>query len=107
MRPPALTEKLAALSARAVRGMSLGLDRVLGALDQLGNPQRDLAVVHVAGSNGKGSSSAMIESIARAAGLRWIADPARALKQSADDVAGSPGGTCNPARVTVPTPSPA
>lgn len=70
MRPPALTEKLAALSARAVRGMSLGLDRVLGALDQLGNPQRDLAVVHVAGSNGKGSTSAMIESIARAAGLR-------------------------------------
>ncbi|MEO7330349.1 MAG: folylpolyglutamate synthase/dihydrofolate synthase family protein [Minicystis sp.] len=70
MRPRGLTEKLAALSQRAVRGMALGLDRVEDALSQLGNPQRDLAVVHIAGSNGKGSTSAMIESIARAAGLR-------------------------------------
>ena len=70
MRTRALTEKLAALSQRAVRGMALGLDRVEDALSQLGDPHRDLAVVHIAGSNGKGSTAAMIASIAHAAGLR-------------------------------------
>src|SRR5262249_28783912 len=34
------------------------------------DPQEGLLVVHVAGTNGKGSTSAMIESIARAGGLR-------------------------------------
>lgn len=52
------------------RGMVLGLDAVRAALRDLGDPQRGLACVHVAGSNGKGSTSAMVESIARAAGLR-------------------------------------
>jgi dihydrofolate synthase/folylpolyglutamate synthase len=70
MRPRSLTDKLAALERRAVRGMELGLDRVLDALAALGNPHEALTVVHVAGSNGKGSTSAMIEAIARAAGLR-------------------------------------
>jgi dihydrofolate synthase/folylpolyglutamate synthase len=37
---------------------------------RLGNPQSRLPVVHVAGTNGKGSTSAMIERMARAAGLR-------------------------------------
>lgn len=35
-----------------------------------GDPQRELRVVHVAGTNGKGSVSAMIESALRAAGVR-------------------------------------
>jgi len=43
---------------------------VIGVLRQLGDPQRDLDCVHVAGTNGKGSVCAMIESVARAAGLR-------------------------------------
>lgn len=65
-----LPPRLAELSARAKFGMTLGLDRVRSALAEVGDPHRDLAVAHVAGSNGKGSTSAMIESIARAAGLR-------------------------------------
>ncbi len=65
-----LQRRLAALSARAKFGMTLGLDRVRGALAEVGDPHLGLAVAHVAGSNGKGSTSAMIESIARAAGLR-------------------------------------
>lgn len=66
----ALLDKLHALQARAPRGMILGLDRVEDALAALGDPHRDLASIHVAGSNGKGSTSAMVEAIARAAGLR-------------------------------------
>lgn len=36
-------------------GSRLGLDRMEGLMRELGNPHRDLKVVHVAGTNGKGS----------------------------------------------------
>jgi dihydrofolate synthase/folylpolyglutamate synthase len=65
-----LHDTLDALVARAPRGMLLGLDRVEDALAALGSPHLGLAAVHVAGSNGKGSTSAMVEAVARAAGLR-------------------------------------
>ncbi|MSP24743.1 MAG: bifunctional folylpolyglutamate synthase/dihydrofolate synthase [Myxococcales bacterium] len=40
------------------------------ALLLVGQPERDLRVVHIAGTNGKGSTAAMLESIARQSGLR-------------------------------------
>src|SRR4051794_20142869 len=46
------------------------LDRMRELLARLGNPQDRLRIVHVAGTKGKGSTAAMLESIARAAGLR-------------------------------------
>lgn len=46
------------------------LERITELLDGLGNPQRRGRFVHVAGTNGKGSTSAMIESGLRHAGLR-------------------------------------
>ena len=48
----------------------LGLDRTRELLDKLGNPQRQLRFIHVAGSNGKGSVCAMFASILRAAGYK-------------------------------------
>ena len=48
----------------------MGLDRTVELLDRLGNPQDELRFVHVAGTNGKGSTCAMIERILRAAGYR-------------------------------------
>lgn len=60
-------EWLYGLSARGVR---LELDRMRGGLKYRGHPERELAVVHVAGSNGKGSVTAMTERILRAAGYR-------------------------------------
>lgn len=66
----ALEGHLAELCTRAKFGMALGLERVRAALAEVGDPHLELACVHVAGSNGKGSTSAMVESIARAAGLR-------------------------------------
>ena len=53
-------ERLFALTAR---GVKLGLDRVRRGFEQAGHPERDLPVVHVAGSNGKGSTAAFIASI--------------------------------------------
>ena len=48
----------------------LGLGRTKELLQKLGDPQKRLKFVHVAGSNGKGSTCAMLESILRAAGYR-------------------------------------
>ena len=43
------------------------LPRMRGILDRLGNPERDFDAVLIAGTKGKGSTAAMLESIARAA----------------------------------------
>lgn len=65
-----LETALARLYARIPLGMRLGLERMRAACAQHGNPERDFRAVHVAGTNGKGSVCAMVESIARAHGLR-------------------------------------
>jgi dihydrofolate synthase / folylpolyglutamate synthase len=52
------------------RTVKLGLERVSTLLANLGNPHRSTRFVHVAGTNGKGSVCAMIESALRTAGFR-------------------------------------
>lgn len=51
-------------------GSRPGLERVRQLLALLGDPQDTLRFVHVAGTNGKGSTAAMLASILRAAGYR-------------------------------------
>ena len=51
-------------------GSKLGLERTVHLLDALGNPQDSLKFVHITGTNGKGSTAAMIESILRNAGYK-------------------------------------
>src|SRR6516225_8535539 len=53
-----------------IKTAKLGLDRIRTLLEALGNPQERCRFVHVAGTNGKGSTCAMIESGLRAAGVR-------------------------------------
>lgn len=48
----------------------LGLDRTRELLHAMGDPQKALKFIHVAGSNGKGSTCAMLDSILRKAGYR-------------------------------------
>jgi dihydrofolate synthase/folylpolyglutamate synthase len=48
----------------------LGLERITTLLKALGSPQRACTWIHIAGTNGKGSTAAMIESGLRAAGFR-------------------------------------
>lgn len=50
-------------------GIKLGLDNIRSLLDRVGNPQQQLRIIHVAGTNGKGSTSAAITSILHAAGF--------------------------------------
>lgn len=52
------------------RSMSLGLERIEELLAKLGNPQDSLRFVHVAGTNGKGSTCSFIASILQQAGYR-------------------------------------
>ncbi|HTB74532.1 MAG TPA: folylpolyglutamate synthase/dihydrofolate synthase family protein [Polyangiaceae bacterium] len=65
-----LADSLARLYARIPLGMRLGLDPMREACVRFGHPERAFESVHVAGTNGKGSVCAMVESIARAAGKR-------------------------------------
>ena len=51
-------------------GMNLGLRRISALLNELGNPQEKLEFVHVAGTNGKGTTSTMLSSILCAAGKK-------------------------------------
>ena len=47
-----------------------GLERISALCEALGHPERELKFVHVAGTNGKGSFSCMLESVLRSAGYR-------------------------------------
>ncbi|MEW6244458.1 MAG: folylpolyglutamate synthase/dihydrofolate synthase family protein [Bacillota bacterium] len=51
-------------------GSSLGLSRIKVLLEALGDPHNELSVIHVAGTNGKGSTTAMIASMLKQAGIR-------------------------------------
>ena len=61
------TERLLALEAF---GIKLGLDNMRTLVAALGHPERAYPTIHIAGTNGKGSVSAMVERALRAAGHR-------------------------------------
>jgi len=50
------------------RGKRIGLGRITELLHKMGNPERDLKFVHVAGTNGKGSTASMTASVLKEAG---------------------------------------
>ena len=51
-------------------GSRLGLSRMQEMAERMGHPENNLRYVHVAGTNGKGSTCAMLESVLRAAGYK-------------------------------------
>lgn len=53
-----------------MRGISLGLERMRTLSEKLGDPQDDLKIIHVAGTNGKGSVCTMIAGALASAGCR-------------------------------------
>ena len=58
------------LAARRRFGMRPSLDAIRGVCAALGDPQKVLRAIHVAGTNGKGAVCAMIDACLRAGGLR-------------------------------------
>ena len=63
-------EALTYIHSISWRGSKPGLERISGMMEQLGNVQEDLKFIHIAGTNGKGSVSAMLSSVLMAAGYR-------------------------------------
>lgn len=56
--------------SREFFGMKLGLENITQFLESLGNPQRSYPTVHLAGTNGKGSTASMLASVLQHAGYR-------------------------------------
>ena len=52
------------------KGGHFGLDRIVSLLEKMGNPEKKLKYVHIAGTNGKGSTASMTASILQKAGYR-------------------------------------
>ncbi|MBQ7970762.1 MAG: bifunctional folylpolyglutamate synthase/dihydrofolate synthase, partial [Clostridia bacterium] len=49
---------------------ALSLDRIRALMEQLGDPQRALPCIHIAGTNGKGSTATMIATVLKKAGYK-------------------------------------
>ena len=63
-------EAIQKLSSQEIFYVDLSLDRIKNALEKFDNPQNDLKYIHVAGTNGKGSVCAMLNSILKEAGYK-------------------------------------
>lgn len=69
-RPTSFAEIAAYLFAQKAHGPGYGIDRMRLLAAELGHPERGVPWIHVAGTNGKGSVSAMLDAILHAAGWR-------------------------------------
>ena len=65
-----VTEAIAYIHSVCWKGSIPGLERTQELLKKMGNPEKKLRYVHIAGTNGKGSTAAMTASILRKAGYR-------------------------------------
>lgn len=65
-----ITETMAYIHQVSWTGSRLGLERTEELLARLGNPEKELTFIHIAGSNGKGSTAAMLASVLKKAGYR-------------------------------------
>ncbi len=79
-------EALAYVSGLGRFGIKLGLDRMRAILDELGHPERGRRGALIAGTNGKGSTSAFLESILRHRGLHTGMTPSPHLSSYTERV---------------------
>lgn len=56
------------LKGAAAQGSVLGLSRIRALLERMGDPQEKLRIIHISGTNGKGSFGAMLDSVLCSAG---------------------------------------
>ena len=88
-------EAIAYLENPAWSATNFGLGRTRELLARLGGPQKELRFVHTAGSNGKGSTCAMIEQILRCAGYKtglftspWLQDYCEQIRVCGENIPG-------------------
>ncbi|HJO56990.1 MAG TPA: folylpolyglutamate synthase/dihydrofolate synthase family protein, partial [Nitrospinaceae bacterium] len=70
MKQNSTEETLSYLNSLISTGIKLGLRNISSILRELGDPQLKIPAIHIAGTNGKGSTAAFTESILRAAGYK-------------------------------------
>jgi dihydrofolate synthase / folylpolyglutamate synthase len=73
MQPDPFTDYAAVqdyLFSLKARGVKFGVDRMRSWIDALGHPEQATPCIHITGTNGKGSTAAMLEAVYHAAGLR-------------------------------------
>ncbi|MCP4724568.1 MAG: bifunctional folylpolyglutamate synthase/dihydrofolate synthase [bacterium] len=58
------------LYSRQMFGIKLGLSNIRKILKKMGNPEKSFRTIHIAGTNGKGSAAAIMDSILRQKGIR-------------------------------------
>lgn len=63
-------EAIAYLKNLTKFGINLGLERIKALLAAIGNPEQSLRVIHIGGTNGKGSTCAFLSSVLQQAGYR-------------------------------------
>ena len=63
-------ETLEYIASYVWKGSVLGLSRIRDLLEKLGNPQKELKFIHIAGTNGKGSTAAFLSSILKESGYK-------------------------------------
>ncbi|MDE6092763.1 MAG: bifunctional folylpolyglutamate synthase/dihydrofolate synthase, partial [Ruminococcus sp.] len=63
-------DSLKYLKKASHRGSCLGLERITVLMERLGNPQNKVKIIHVTGTNGKGSFSAMLSAVLKSAGYK-------------------------------------
>ncbi|HOP26162.1 MAG TPA: hypothetical protein PKX02_03095 [Candidatus Sabulitectum sp.] len=59
------------LFGRRRMGMKYGLDRMLSIMEELGHPEERFKTVHIVGTNGKGSTAAILSALAGELGFKW------------------------------------
>ena len=67
---PTVTESLARLYRLHAAGIKFGLETERVLLERLGHPEQGLGIIHVAGTNGKGSVCSILEAVLRRSGLK-------------------------------------
>ncbi len=70
MKPQSASEAIQFLSSLSPSAVRLGLDRIHAALRALGHPEANYATIHVAGTNGKGSTCAFASTVLHLQGYR-------------------------------------
>ena len=63
-------ESIAFIHGKAGKGVKVGLENMRRLMRRLGDPQKQLRCIHVAGTNGKGSTCALIDSVLRQTGAK-------------------------------------
>ncbi|MDZ7836065.1 MAG: hypothetical protein U5K84_12795 [Alkalibacterium sp.] len=65
-----MTDVIGLVNTNRGNGKKESLDRMHKLLDEIGNPEKKLNFIHIAGTNGKGSTASFISSILIQAGMK-------------------------------------